>query len=331
MTDPTHHPGRLLAISGSYWQASTLHAAVELDIFTAIDSGARTRDDVARAVKADPRAAGMLLNALAAMQLLVKTGEAFANTAESRRYLVRSSPDYVGYIIGHHHHLVSGWNRLDEAVREGRPVRERIAFEDQTVRRNFLLGMYNLASLLAPQVARRIDLSGRQRLLDLGGGPGTYAVHFCRRNAQLEAVVYDRPTTRPFAEDIIARHGLDKRIAFQAGDYLSDPIPGNFDVAWVSHILHAEDQKTGSDLLAKLHATLVPGGVIYVHDFLMNENLDGPLFPALFSLNMLQGTSGGQSYSRGQIESMLQAAGFREPAAVALESPNDSGIVAAAR
>lgn len=331
MTDPTHHPGRLLAISGSYWQASTLHAAVKLDIFSAIDSGAPTVDAVARAITADPRAAGMLLNALAAMQLLVKTGDVYVNTEESRRYLVRSSPDYVGYIIGHHHHLVNGWNRLDEAVREGRPVRGRPSFEDPEVRRNFLLGMYNLASLLAPQVARQIDLSGRQRLLDFGGGPGTYAVHFCRQNEKLEAVVFDRPTTRPFAEDIIARYGLETRIAFRAGDYLSEPIPGTYDAAWVSHILHAEDPQTCSELLQKIHAALRPGGVIYVHDFLLTESLDGPLFPALFSLNMLQGTTGGQSYSRGQIESMLQAAGFRDPTAVALESPNDSGIVAAAR
>ena len=70
------------------------------------------------------------------------------------------------------------------------------------------MGMFNLASLLAPRIAQAIDLSGCRRLLDLGGGPGTYAIHFCLANPGLSAVVYDLPTTRSFAEETIARFDL---------------------------------------------------------------------------------------------------------------------------
>ncbi len=331
MTEPIKHPGRLLAISGSFWEASALHAAVKLDVFSAIEEGARTAAETAASIGADPRATGMLLNALTAMELLHKRAGRYENTEESRRFLVSASPEYVGFIIGHHHHLVAGWHRLDEAVRSGRPVRGSGSFEDPQVRHNFLMGMFNLASLLAPQVARRIDLTGRHRLLDLGGGPGTYAVHFCRQNKSLEAVVYDRPETRPIAQQIIARFGLGDRIAFQAGDYLADTLPDAFDVVWVSHILHAESPENCAELMAKIHAALKPGGSVLIHDFLLAESMDGPLFPALFSLNMLQGTEAGQAYSRGQVESMLKTAGFTNLAAVAIDSPNDSGIVTATK
>ncbi len=331
MTEPIKNPGRLLSISGGFWEASTLHAAVKLDIFSAIEAGARTAAETAASIGAEPRATGMLLNALTAMELLRKKEGRYANTEESRRFLVSASPEYVGYIIGHHHHLVAGWDRLDEAVRAGRSVRGSGSFEDPEVRHNFLMGMFNLASLLAPQVAKRIDLAGRRRLLDLGGGPGTYAVHFCRQNKTLEAVVYDRPETRPIAQAIVARFGLEDRITFQAGDYLADTLPDAFDVVWVSHILHAESPANCAELMAKIHAALEPGGIVLVHDFLLAETMDGPLFPALFSLNMLQGTEAGQAYSRGQVESMLKAVGFNDLTAVAIDSPNDSGIVAATK
>lgn len=331
MNAANYHPGRLLGISGGFWQASALHAAVKLDLFSVIEDGAGRAEEVAAAIDAAPRAVAMLLNALAAMGLLRKVDDVFANTEESRLFLVRSSPEYMGYIIGHHHHLVNGWNRLDEAVRTGRPVSRQTSFDDPDVRRNFLMGMFNLASLLAPQVAGRIDLTGRRRLLDLGGGPGTYAIHFCRRNEKLEAVVLDRPTTRPFAEEIIARYGLSERIAFRAGDYSTDALPGGGDVAWLSHILHAESPASCGELLKKVYEALVPGGLILIHDFLLAETMDGPLFPALFSLNMLQGTRAGQAYSRGQIETMLQVAGFNNFFVIALESPNDSGIVGATK
>lgn len=325
------HPGRLLAVSGEYWQAFTLHAAVELDLFSAIAAGAASASEVAGQIDADPRATAMLLNALAAMGLIAKDGDRYHNTEESRRFLVRSSTDYVGYMIRHHHHLVAGWSRLDEAVRTGRPVRAGASFEDPEVRHNFLMGMFNLASMLAPQVARRIDLAGRRRLLDLGGGPGTYAVHFCRHYESMEAVVFDRPETRPVAEAIISRFGLEGRIRFQGGDYRQGPLPDGFDVVWVSHILHAESPSICADLMAAIYAALSPGGMVLIHDFLLSESLDGPLFPALFSLNMLQGTDGGQTYSRGQVEAMLTAAGFTDVAAVKLDSPNDSGIVTATK
>jgi cyclopropane fatty-acyl-phospholipid synthase-like methyltransferase len=208
-------------------------------------------------------------------------------------------------------------------------VHRQTSFEDPEVRRNFLMGMFNLASLLAPQVARQIDLSGRTRLLDLGGGPGTYAIHFCRRNKALRAVVFDRPTTRPFAREIIARHGLEARIDFQAGDYRSDALKGPYDVVWLSHILHAEGPETCRQLLHKVHDALASGGLILVHDFLLAASMDGPLFPALFSLNMLQATSEGRAYTRQQIEDMLAAAGFGQIHSISLESPNGSGIVAA--
>ncbi len=325
------NPGRLLAVSGDYWQALTLHAAVKLDLFSAIEAGAALARDVAGQIDADPRATAMLLNALAAMGLITKDGDTFHNTEESRRFLVRSSPAYVGYMIWHHHHLVAGWNRLDEAVRTGKPVRTGASFEDPEVRHNFLMGMFNLASMLAPQVARRVDLTGRRRLLDLGGGPGTYAIHFCRRYESIEAVVFDRPETLPVAEAIIARYGLEGRIRFQGGDYRQGPLPDGFDVVWVSHILHAESPSTCAHLMAAIYAALQPGGMVLIHDFLLNENMDGPLFPALFSLNMLQGTDGGQAYSRGQVEAMLTTAGFDHVIAVALDSPNDSGIVAATK
>jgi len=105
---------------------------------------------------------------------------------------------------------MSGWSRLDQAVAGGAPVvRKQVSKTDDEVQReSFLMGMFNLASMLAPGIAQQIDLSGRKRLLDLGGGPGTYAIHFCKQNPQLSGVVYDLPTTRSFAEKPSAVSGL---------------------------------------------------------------------------------------------------------------------------
>ena len=173
------NPGKLLEISGKYWATCTLHAGVKLDVFSAIGKKNLTSDEIAEKISTDERATGMLLNALTAMDLLQKKGNTFANTEVSNAFLSKASPRYIGYMIMHHHHLVEGWSQLHQAVRTGSSVRARASFSDEEKREGFIMGMFNMAMSIAPRLAPLIDLSSCRHLLDLGGGPGTYAIHFC--------------------------------------------------------------------------------------------------------------------------------------------------------
>jgi len=189
------------------------------------------------------------------------------------------------------------------------------------------MGMFNLARQLAPGIAQSIDLSGRRLLLDLGGGPGTYAIHFCRANPDLSAVVFDLPTTRAFAEGTIARFDLSQRISFIAGDYHADPVPSGFDAAWLSHVLHADGPAACAALLHKAVAALDPGGILMVQEFILDDAKDGPQFPALFSLNMLLGTEAGQSYSQSELAGMMSKAGLSDIERLAIDLPNGAGVL----
>ena len=287
MDKPDWNPGTLLGISGQYWKTCTLHAAVKLDIFTTIGDDALNGRAIAEKIKADADAAERLLNALAALGLLEKKDDSFLNIDAAGRFLRKDSKAYLGYMILHHHHLVASWSELDQAVLTGKPVRTRSSFNDASVREAFLMGMFNNAMLQAPQLVETFDLSACQNLLDMGGGPGTYAIHFCLQNPQLNAVVFDLPTTQPFAEKTIAQFGLRDRISFMAGNYVTEAIKGRYDVVWMSHILHGEGPLDCQDMIQKAAATLTPGGMMLLHDFILDDTRDGPLFPTLFSMNML--------------------------------------------
>lgn len=322
------NPAELLKLSGGYWATCTLHAGVKLDLFTPLAEKARPADVLAGEKGLDARALEMLLNALTALGLLEKRDGRFAATPAAARYLARNSPDYLGHMILHHHHLVESWSRLDEAVRTGAPVRDRVSHEPTgQERESFLLGMLNLAMLSAPGVVPAIDLAGRRRLLDLGGGPGTWAIHFCRHNPGLEAVIFDLPTTRPFAEQTVARFGLSDRIRFVAGDFTVDCLPGGCDVAWLSQVLHGESPASAARLLARTVEALEPGGLLLVQEFLLAADRTAPEFPALFSLNMLLGTPQGQAYSEPELVEMMRQAGLKGIERLPLELPNGVGIL----
>ena len=320
-------PGELLEISGCYWKTCALHAAVKLDVFTVIGDAHLSAEEISHKLNGAQNGVERLLNALTAMDLLVKIDGKYSNSPSSKSFLAKDSAKYIGHIIMHHHHLMDTWSQLDRAVMSGRPLKTRASFSKEEWRESFLMGMFNLAMGLAPKLVPLIDLSSCRHLLDLGGGPGTYAIHFCLNNPHLKATVYDLPTTRPFAEKTIKQFKLEDRIQFVDGNYLKDPIEGRFDAIWLSHILHGEGPDDCRMIIQKATGVLKPGGMIIIHDFILNNRMDGPLFPALFSLNMLLGTESGQSYSEDQIIDLLADAGVTDIRRIAVQSPNDSGIL----
>jgi len=321
-------PGEILGISGAYWKSLALHAGVRLDLFTAIGDERRSGAEIARRVGGDERGVTTLLDALAALRLLDKTPEGYANTPAARTYLVAGSPSYIGFMVRHHANLVPSWSRLHEAARSGGPVRSRSSHGDANELEDFLMGMHGNSLGVAKRAAREIDLGGRSRLLDLGGGPGTWAVQFALANPGLRATIFDLPTTRPFAERVIGAAGLADRVSFQDGDFTADDIGCCFDVAWLSHILHSEGPGTCRDVIGRAVRALEPGGMVLVHEFILDDDRTTPAFPALFSLNMLTGTPEGRSYSLSELSGMLAAAGVGDIHLLPFAGPTESRILA---
>jgi hypothetical protein len=64
-----------------------------------------------------------------------------------------------------------------------------------------------------------------------------------------------------------------------------------------------------------------------VQEFILDDERNGPLFPALFSLNMLIGTDAGQSYSEAELSVMMKEAGLLDVHRLTLELPNGAGVM----
>jgi predicted O-methyltransferase YrrM len=321
--------GTFLSVSSAYWRGCALQAGVRLEIFTVLADSLLTLSEITGKTKTDSRGTEFLLNALSAMGLLIKVDDSYRNSAAALEFLCKGSKHYLGHIILHHHHILDGWAQLDMAVRTGAPVNKR-SYGVEIERESFLMGMFNLAVAIAPEIASLVDLKGRRRLLDLGGGPGTYAIHFCLANPDLRAVIFDRPTTKSFAKETVAQFGLTERISFTGGDFNTDPISGGpYDVAWLSHILHSNGPAECREMIRKVLAVMEPGGLVLVHDFILDDTKDGPEFAALFSLNMLINNPQGRTYSVKEITSMLEDNGAKDIKRLSFRGPNSSSVICA--
>ncbi|MCK5835626.1 MAG: methyltransferase domain-containing protein [Desulfobacula sp.] len=339
------NPGTLLEMSGYYWKTCTLHAGVKLDIFSLIGSDTLSQCEISEKLDLKEKGLTMLLNALAALGLLVKEQDTYTNTQEALTFLSRDSKQYIGFMILHHHYLAQSWVNMDQAIIQGGPIRQSVSkskeerelsphqtasASEEKQRESFLMGMFNIGMATAPGLAKSLDLSQCRRLLDLGGGPGTFAIHFCLNNPGLAAEICDLPTTRPFAEKTIERFNVSDRVSFTPGDYTREDfcLDQKFDTAWLSHILHGEGPDMAEKIIAKAVSALRPGGKIFIHEFILDNTMDTPLFPALFSLNMFLGTKQGQAYSEKQLIDMLEAHGVVDILRLDFKGPTESGILA---
>jgi hypothetical protein len=315
------------------WKNAAFQAAVKLDLFTFLDRSpgqALTAGELAKEAGGEERATGMLATALVAMGLLERDGQRLRNTPSARRYLSLDSEEYFGHMIKHGSHILPAWLKLEEGVRTGSSVVQASASAamDEDVRESFLMAMYNVARLQAASVAEALDLRDARGLLDLGGGPGTYAGYFCLKNPQLKAVVFDRPTTGKFAIRTLERLGVADRVAFVGGDIINDPLPQGFEAVWLSQVIHSEGPEGAFRMIKKAADSLVPGGLMAIQEFYLEDDLSGPLMPALFALNMLLQTPGGQAYTFSEVKAMMRKAGIADPKPLPAKLPPGAGILA---
>ncbi len=104
--------------------------------------------------------------------------------------------------------------------------------------------------------------------------------------------------------------GLTDRVDLAAGDYNEDAIPSGCDLALLSAIIHQNSLTENHNLFAKIFAVLDPGGVLLIRDFIMDFSRTKPITGALFALNMLINTAGGDTYTFAEVSETLQKTGF---------------------
>jgi predicted O-methyltransferase YrrM len=332
--DPKGGFEQLMAMARGFQAARMLTVAVDLGVFDFLDQP-RSAVETAAWLKADARAAGIFLNGLAALELLVKEGDHFQNSKIVSRYLVQGKDDYRGAILKHLEQTWErGWIDLRHTVLAGYPQGvEPETWVDTRPRRDeegvqaFIWGMHAIARDLAPQVAPKLPLSGVRRLLDLGGGPATYAIAFAQANPDLRATVFDLPAPSEIARENIAKHGLSSRIDVLAGNFLQDDIGSSYDFIWISQILHSHDQQQCRLIIRKAAAALAAGGRLAIQDFFLNPDGCTPPGAALFGVHMLACTPRGRAYTHAEVAEWLQQEGLTAPALIPT-SPETSVLLA---
>jgi predicted O-methyltransferase YrrM len=287
----------------SFYTSRIILTANNVRLFDHLEGVGKPASSLAKTLRTDLRATELLLNSLVAIGLLEKKGLRYRNTAAASRYLVKDKPDYQGDILSHYDVLWENWSGLDEVLKTGRPCRSA---HDHN---SFIRGMQNIAHQKVRSVLGGIDLRGVKKVLDLGGGPGTYSMAFARKGK--DVTLFDSPSTIRIAKGLVREAGLERGIRFMSGDFTKDGVGKGYDMVFISQIFHAFSPEQCMAMLRKSYDSLNPCGKVVVQEFYLDETRTAPLPGALFAINMLVNTSAGRTYTPKEMTAWMKKTGFK--------------------
>lgn len=305
---------QIVELASAFYGSSVLFAALELNLFTALhEAPCPKARPLAEALGCDVRGLRLLLDAAVAVGLLTKANDAYALTPAAAATLVRGAPHDLTQAIAYNRDVQPAWGRLAQFARTGKPVEApRLHLGDDPERtRRFALSMHGRALGIGRAVVPILGLPKGARVLDLAGGPGTYALLMAQSDPTLTCDTYDLPAISAVAREITAP--CADRIRCHAGDYHVDVWPeAAYDVVTLFGCLHQESPEAIVDILRRAHAALRPGGAVCVLDMMTGPDHTTPPFSALFAVNMALTTDHGWVFSDAELRGWMEAAGFTD-------------------
>jgi ubiquinone/menaquinone biosynthesis C-methylase UbiE len=304
----------IISLASAFYGSSILFSALELDLFTHIaTSETPTVEHLANALNTSTRGLRLLLDGAVAIGLLTKVDNRYQLTPATQATLVRGAPHDLTRAIAYNRDVYPAWGKLTDFVKSGQPVEapEVHLGDDPERTRRFALSMHGRAMGIGKAVVPALNLPKGAKVLDLAGGPGTYALLMAQSDPTLTCDTYDLPAISAVAKEITAP--CADRITCHAGDYHVDHYPENsYDVVTLFGCLHQESPEAIIDILTRAKRALKPGGAIYVLDLMTGPDHTTPPFSALFAVNMALTTTNGWVFSTEELEGWMTSVGLTD-------------------
>jgi len=306
-------PALIFETLNAYQRSGALHAAIELNLFTAIAEGDTSASTMAARIKASVKGTRMLCDYLTVIGFLTKQRDEYSLTPVSAVFLDRNSPAYVGSAS---RFLSSNQQFQDIAaiVRKGGTVigEEGLLSVEHPLWVEFARSMAPLTTVAAQLIADLIGAKdgAKWKVLDIAAGHGIFGIILAKNNPNARIVAVDWAPVLEVADENAIQAGVADRFRKIAGSAFEVDFESGYDIVLITNFLHHFDIPTNESLLRKVHAAMAPGGRAVTVEFIPNEDRVSPPHDAAFSLIMLGATAGGDAYTFSEYDRMFRNAGF---------------------
>jgi len=312
------------SVAYGFMASQALFSALELGIFDKVAAAGEkgcAAKDVQQACGVEGPRLTTLLTALTAVKCLRRSDEGlYTLSPNTAQYMVSSSRhyygDYLQYQIGRQFYHRMG--ALPEVMTTGKAPSYASWFSDPEVAKTYTQAQHNGSVATAKYLVRKkLDLGGISSMLDVAGGSGAFSYVFTEATPGLKSTVLELPEVCRTGEGIKAQQPQDiqDRVSFVELDATSPDWPvsdSNYDIVLMSYISGSVPESVILPLYKNAFKALRPGGRLLVHDFMVNDSLDGPALGALWGLQHVTVNAQGLGLCPAEVIRRMAQAGFEE-------------------
>jgi hypothetical protein len=311
-------PQPIISLALSFWQAKALMTAVELGVFQSLVRGPRSGEALAAELALAGRGAHDFFDALVALGLLERRERTYSNSPLAASFLDPAKPSYIGGLVEMtNSRLYPTWGQLADGLRSGEPRNESKDEKDYYANLGrstdrlavFLRGMTGLSAAASRAIAQKVPWTQYRTFVDVGGAEGGLSVQLALAHPHLTGGTFELPAVQPYHDAYVDSFALADRLRFHGGDFFVDPLP-SADAIVMGHVLHNWNLQQKRLLVSKAYAALPEGGMLLVHESLIDDDRRSNALGLLMSLNMLLVTREGFGFTGAECQSWMREAGF---------------------
>lgn len=301
-------PEAILAVATGFMAAKHLFVAAEIGLFSALGDGPLSLDELAQRTGVPRASVRILADAMLVLGFVVREDGRYRNTSVAHAFLSgQTTTDLRPALRFFDRISYPTWMHLEGAIRTRRGVRGDLSPEQWEIRSR---GIEAITAAAAQGVLDAYDFAHCRRVLDLGGGTGSFLRVLTRHYPEIEATLFEQPAVAAVARQMLAGTPGDGRIVVVEGDFFHDPIPEGHDVVLVANVIHVFSPDHNRELLSRIRARVRPETTLLLVDFWTDASHTQPRFAALMAGEWLTASGEADCYSVEEITEWLRHTGW---------------------
>jgi O-methyltransferase/methyltransferase family protein len=298
-------PDPIFQIASGFMAAKHLFVANEVGLFTTLSAGPATLDELAEKTGIARKRLRILADAMVVLGLVDRVGEGYQNGPVATAFLTGEGSDLRPFLRFWDRLSYPTWTRFEDAVRTG--VGQSTMDLPDEEQRIFSEGVEAIQAAPAQALPDIHDFGHHQRMLDLGGGTGSWLRAVLRRYGSLRGTLFELPGGAAIARRQLA--GYEAEVV--EGDFFTDPIPEGHDAVLIANVIHLFAPEHNMELLQRTRERVPDGAHLLLADFWTDPTHTEPPFAALMAGEFLVITGEGDVYSEEELGGWLDKTGWR--------------------
>jgi hypothetical protein len=304
-------PEAILQMATSFMAAKHLFTANSIGLFEKLGEGPLTLDELAQRVQVPRRTTRISADAMVALGLLARDGDRYVNSPASAAFLSGTTSADLRPALRLFDMRYSAWGaEFETAIRTGSGPGIFDTMNDKDMR-TFSEGVEAITAGSALALAEGYDFDRHQRLLDVGGGTGSFLVPILRRHPNLECGLFELPPVAAIARHRLADPSFAGRVQVYEGDLFSDALPPGYDAFLLANVVHVFSPEQNRDIFGRIRENSAVRSRLLLVDFWTDQSHTEPLFAAIMAGEFLLAGGEGDIYSEDEARSMLDATGWK--------------------